>query len=112
LRRIAAADQRTGRDAASPGARTCLDRGSCGTVFSITTGGTEKVLHSFGSGGDGAWPEASLIEAKGKLYGTTLFGGAPTKARFLASRQAAPKECSTASAASATEPMACSLPLP
>ena len=28
-------------------------RGGCGTVFSITTRGTEKVLHSFGNGSDG-----------------------------------------------------------
>ncbi len=29
---------------------------NCGTVFSITTGGTEKVLHSFGRVGDGTAP--------------------------------------------------------
>jgi uncharacterized repeat protein (TIGR03803 family) len=48
----------------------------CGTVFSITPSGTEKVLHSFGSGTDGINPQSSLIELKGKLYGTTLLGGA------------------------------------
>ena len=31
----------------------------CGTVFSITTGGTEKVLHSFGNGDDGQHPWAA-----------------------------------------------------
>jgi len=31
-----------------------------GTVFSITTDGTECVLHSFGSGSDGRCPEAAL----------------------------------------------------
>lgn len=46
----------------------------CGTVFSITTGGTEKVLHSF-NGADGYFAAASLIELKGKLYGTTENGG-------------------------------------
>jgi uncharacterized repeat protein (TIGR03803 family) len=46
-----------------------------GTVFSITTGGTEKVLHSFGSGSDGANPEAALVDVNGKLYGTTYYGG-------------------------------------
>ncbi len=25
----------------------------CGTVFSVTLGGTEKVLHNFGAGSDG-----------------------------------------------------------
>ena len=35
-------------------ARTCVVQ--CGTVFSITTNGTEKVLYSFGGGSDGAFP--------------------------------------------------------
>jgi uncharacterized repeat protein (TIGR03803 family) len=47
-----------------------------GTVFSITISGAEKVLHSFGSGSDGKYPYASLIELKGKLYGATYEGGA------------------------------------
>ena len=50
--------------------------GGCGTVFSITPSGTEKVLHSFGAKSDGTQPLASLIEVKGKLYGTTEYGGA------------------------------------
>jgi len=47
----------------------------CGTAFSITPSGTEKVLHNFGSGPDGAHPAASLIEVNGTLYGTTAGGG-------------------------------------
>ena len=58
------------------GAYSCGSHTGCGTVFSITPGGTEKVLHSFGHGTDGADPYASLIERKGKLYGTTINGGA------------------------------------
>jgi uncharacterized repeat protein (TIGR03803 family) len=46
----------------------------CGTVFSITTTGTEKVLHSFRGGCDGVEPLASLIDVKGTLYGTTYSG--------------------------------------
>jgi uncharacterized repeat protein (TIGR03803 family) len=46
-----------------------------GTVFSITTSGTEKILHNFGKGTDGEYPVASLSDVKGTLYGTTLFGG-------------------------------------
>lgn len=48
----------------------------CGTLFSLTTGGTEKVLHSFGKGTDGFKPEAPLIKVGGTLYGTTASGGA------------------------------------
>jgi uncharacterized repeat protein (TIGR03803 family) len=47
----------------------------CGTVFSITTGGTEKVLHSFGKGTDGRFAGARLTEVNGTLYGTTIRGG-------------------------------------
>jgi uncharacterized repeat protein (TIGR03803 family) len=47
----------------------------CGTVFSVTTAGTEKVLHSFGNGTDGIAPTSSLIDVNGTLYGTTAFGG-------------------------------------
>jgi uncharacterized repeat protein (TIGR03803 family) len=47
----------------------------CGTVFSITPGGTETVLHSFGGPSDGTQPDASLIDVNGMLYGTTSEGG-------------------------------------
>ena len=61
------------------GTSTC--DGGCGTVFELrpTVGGgwTEQVLHSFGSGGDGAFPLAGLIfDRVGNLYGTTGGGGA------------------------------------
>jgi uncharacterized repeat protein (TIGR03803 family) len=46
----------------------------CGTVFSITTSGKEKVLHSF-SGADGLYPSGRLTDIKGTLYGTTQDGG-------------------------------------
>ena len=49
-----------------------------GTAFSITTGGTEKLLHDFGKRTDGSRPNAGLIYVKGTgtLYGTTEAGGA------------------------------------
>ncbi len=47
----------------------------CGTVFAITPGGAEKVLHAFSGGNDGAEPYAGLIAVKGVLYGTTSIGG-------------------------------------
>ena len=46
-----------------------------GTVFSISTTGTERVLHSFGKGSDGQIPEAGLLDMNGTLYGTTPSGG-------------------------------------
>jgi len=47
-----------------------------GTVFSVNPNtGAETVLHSFGSGADGEYPIASLIDVKGTLYGTTEEGG-------------------------------------
>jgi uncharacterized repeat protein (TIGR03803 family) len=47
---------------------------SNGTVFSITTSGTERRLYSFGPG-DGAYPIAGLLNVNGTLYGTTSGGG-------------------------------------
>jgi uncharacterized repeat protein (TIGR03803 family) len=47
-----------------------------GTVFSINPAtGVEMVLHSFGSGSDGATPLAGLVDVKGTLYGTTSAAG-------------------------------------
>ena len=57
------------------GGSGCSSSGGCGTVFSITTRGTERVLHSFGGGSDGSFPEAGLIDVNGTLYGSTYFGG-------------------------------------
>ena len=45
-----------------------------GTVFKMSLGGKEKVLHSFGYGSDGATPLAGLIDINGTLYGTTISG--------------------------------------
>jgi len=49
--------------------------GGCGTVFSISTTGKEKVLYSFQGGSDGALPLSGLIDVNGTFYGTTLRGG-------------------------------------
>jgi uncharacterized repeat protein (TIGR03803 family) len=46
-----------------------------GTVFSITTAGSEKVLHSFKGGADGSSPQSGLLDVNGALYGTTSLGG-------------------------------------
>jgi len=57
--------------------------GIYGTVFALDLNtGTEKVLHSFAGGTDGATPEAGLIEVEGTLYGTTNQGGAGTNRTY------------------------------
>jgi uncharacterized repeat protein (TIGR03803 family) len=47
----------------------------CGTVYSVTTSGAEKVLYAFKGGKDGAYPADDLIDVNGALYGTTFEGG-------------------------------------
>jgi uncharacterized repeat protein (TIGR03803 family) len=50
---------------------------TCGTIFALTTSGTESILHDFGSAsGDGSDPVGGLVELDGVLYGTTTSGGA------------------------------------
>jgi uncharacterized repeat protein (TIGR03803 family) len=55
--------------------------GSFGTVFKMTPGGTLTTLYSFCSQAnctDGYSPNAGLVpDARGNLYGTTLYGGTP-----------------------------------
>jgi uncharacterized repeat protein (TIGR03803 family) len=46
-----------------------------GTVYAITTSGSESVLHSFAGGNDGLFPYAGLTNVGGVLYGTTPDGG-------------------------------------
>jgi uncharacterized repeat protein (TIGR03803 family) len=58
------------------GGTDCLTFSGCGTVFSITKSGSERVLYSFKGGKDGEFPWASLIDVNGTLYGTTAYGGA------------------------------------
>jgi uncharacterized repeat protein (TIGR03803 family) len=60
----------------SGGADDCGNGQACGTVFSLDpSSGVETVLHSFGSGTDGKYPEAGVIAVNGLLYGTTYAGG-------------------------------------
>lgn len=48
----------------------------CGTVFEITADGAYRVLHWFKGGRSGATPFAGLLLYRGKLYGTSTWGGA------------------------------------
>jgi uncharacterized repeat protein (TIGR03803 family) len=46
-----------------------------GTIYQLSTTGSEKVLHSF-TGSDGSFPYGQLIQARdGNLYGVTQYGG-------------------------------------
>jgi uncharacterized repeat protein (TIGR03803 family) len=79
-----------GADGAYPEAGVIMDKtgnlygttpsggaGGLGTVFEVAPDGTETVLHSFTGSPDGKGPGAGLImDKKGQLYGTTVFGGA------------------------------------
>jgi uncharacterized repeat protein (TIGR03803 family) len=48
-----------------------------GAVFSLSTTGKEKLLHSFNENGlDGFFPGGGLVAVKQTLYGTTFRGGA------------------------------------
>lgn len=60
------------------GNRDCSGNGSnCGTVFELSSTGTETVLYSFHGGLDGGTPNRALIrDVSGNLYGTTMYGGA------------------------------------
>ncbi|MGA2760772.1 MAG: choice-of-anchor tandem repeat GloVer-containing protein [Candidatus Cybelea sp.] len=53
----------------------CGSNDGCGTVFSVTTNGTETMLHSFDNKSDGKYPYAGLLDLNGTLYGTTAGGG-------------------------------------
>ncbi len=50
--------------------------GGCGTVYRVRTSGTERVLHRFSGGSDGANPMSGLVEIGQTFYGTTFNGGA------------------------------------
>ncbi len=56
------------------GGTGCSAKIGCGTIFSLSTKGKEKVLHAFAAT-DGAHPRAGLLDVSGTLYGTTEFGG-------------------------------------
>jgi len=55
---------------------SCGNGFGCGVVFKVDQRGTETVLYSFTGAMDGGQPQAGVVrDAKGNLYGTTLFGG-------------------------------------
>jgi uncharacterized repeat protein (TIGR03803 family) len=61
----------------SIGGKGCGKVPGCGTVFSLTKTGIQKVVYRFAGSdtGDGAHPTGGLINVDGTLYGTTVGGG-------------------------------------
>lgn len=59
------------------GSSACTN--GCGTIYSISPSGAEKVLYAFAGGSDGQWPVAPLTLVHGMLYGETSGGGDPQK---------------------------------
>jgi uncharacterized repeat protein (TIGR03803 family) len=55
------------------GGANCLS--GCGTLFSISPGGAEKVIYSFQGDADGAGGASDLMRVGTTLFGTTPFGG-------------------------------------
>jgi uncharacterized repeat protein (TIGR03803 family) len=48
----------------------------CGTIFSVTTSGKERIIYNFKGGPrDGAYPEGKLLNVRATLYGVTPNGG-------------------------------------
>jgi uncharacterized repeat protein (TIGR03803 family) len=70
----------TTEDGGSSG-RACIGNGEvgCGTIFSVTTSATERVLYQFKGGADGANPWTGLVGGSTTFFGTTLAGGAKNK---------------------------------
>jgi uncharacterized repeat protein (TIGR03803 family) len=69
---------------------TTADGGAngAGTIYRLTQGSIETVLHSFGTGPphDGSNPEAGLTLVKNALYGTTAGGGTAGQGTVFAFR--------------------------
>src|SRR5689334_21920463 len=70
-----------GRDSSLYGTATYGGSNGFGVVFKLSTNGAGyAVLHAFGSGTDGQYPESALSQdASGMLYGTTTQGGTAGK---------------------------------
>ncbi|HEY3638360.1 MAG TPA: choice-of-anchor tandem repeat GloVer-containing protein [Rhizomicrobium sp.] len=60
--------------------------GGCGTIFKVTSSGSETTLHIFegSKAGDGNDPVGGIVaDSAGNLYGTTLLGGSNTCSRGI-----------------------------
>jgi len=62
------------------GGRGCRRYAGCGTAFSVTRSGAERLLHRFAGRSDGSNPFAALTSVDGVLYGTAVSGGGSSHA--------------------------------
>jgi uncharacterized repeat protein (TIGR03803 family) len=60
------------------GVRTRLCSTGCGTIFTVSASGVEKILYRFPGGKPGAMPVAALLRIHGLFYGTAQYGGMTT----------------------------------
>jgi len=72
----------TGKNCSTYYSSIAYGTGSCGTIFSLSPSGQERVIYSFKGAyskgaTDGAWPNGGLVAVNGNLYGTTVMGGVP-----------------------------------
>jgi uncharacterized repeat protein (TIGR03803 family) len=59
----------------SGGSTRCRKRPGCGTVFELTSNGTETILHSFEAHKSGVAPLAPVLDKGLSVFGTTYLGG-------------------------------------
>jgi len=60
----------------TPRLRQAIVLAACLLLASVASGGTYKILHNFGAGSDGTYPNGPLLlSAAGNLYGVTANGG-------------------------------------
>ncbi len=59
----------------------------CGTIYSLSLTGTERVLHRFAGKADGAGPGELTVDSHGDIVGATTFGGFGTIFRLQAQPQ-------------------------
>jgi len=53
---------------------TGCNGGGCGTIFTVTAGGTESIIHDF-KGQQGLHPYSGLMrDGHGNLHGTAFYG--------------------------------------
>lgn len=62
--------------ATTEGGSSNCDNFGCGTIYTLSPRGTEKILYVFKGGNDGSTPDyAPVVDSSGDLYGTANYAG-------------------------------------